>query len=171
MTRVMRKFIMGLEADSFRETSHGERDSKRTNQSSRFKSQRSDMRVGAIDLSIQKLGLLTYFPESLLESRRRSEQAILKVIAKRCLFRDPAREVNRLVHLPKIDGISKPKACQIAKQLDTLLNHFRNKPFSTCEYPVVGADASAIVARIFRKNAKRCSHYDSAESTTKIRID
>jgi transposase-like protein len=82
-----------------------------------------------------------------LEPRRRSEKALLNVIAESYVLGVSTRKVERLVQQLGIDGISKSQVSEIAKQLDTVVNDFRNRPLSGSEYEFVWLDAIAIKVR------------------------
>jgi transposase-like protein len=147
MVRVMAEVFMGAEVDVLCGAGHGERSTERANHRNGYRSRQWDTRVGSIDLRIPKLRQGTYFPESLLEPRRRSEKALLNVIAESYVLGVSTRKVERLVQQLGIDGISKSQVSEIAKQLDTLVNDFRNRPLSGSEYEFVWLDAIAIKVR------------------------
>jgi len=147
MVRVMAEVFMGAEVDVLCGAGHGERSSDRANHRNGYRSRQWDTRVGTIDLRIPKLRQGTYFPESLLEPRRRSEKALLNVIAESYVLGVSTRKVERLVQQLGIDGISKSQVSEIAKQLDVLVDDFRNRPLSGHEYEFVWLDAIAIKAR------------------------
>lgn len=138
---------MGAEVDVLCGAGHGERSSDRVNNRNGYRTRQWDTRVGTIDLRVPKLRQGTYFPESLLEPRRRSEKALLNVIAESYVLGVSTRKVERLVQQLGIDGISKSQVSEIAKQLDTLVNDFRNRPLSGSEYEFVWLDAIAIKVR------------------------
>ena len=58
---------------------HGERSSERLTHRNGYRSRDWDTRVGTMELRIPKIREGSYFP-SLLEPRRRSEQALLSVV-------------------------------------------------------------------------------------------
>jgi len=147
MVRVMAEIFMGAEVDVLCGAGHGERSSDRANHRNGYRARQWDTRVGTIDLRIPKLRQGTYFPESLLEPRRRSEKALLNVIAESYVLGVSTRKVERLVQQLGINGISKSQVSEIAKQLDVLVNDFRNRPLSGHEYEFVWLDAIAIKTR------------------------
>ena len=73
--RVLVDGIMDAEVSAQIGAEHGERNSKRRT----YRNRTWDTRVGTMELHIPKLREGSYFP-SLLEPRRRSEQALLSVI-------------------------------------------------------------------------------------------
>ena len=117
MVRVMADELMGAEVDSICGAGYGERSPDRTNHRNGFRCRRWDTRVGTIDLKIPKLRRGSYFPDNLLEARRRSEKALLNVIAESYVLGVSTRKVERLVQQLGIDGISKSQVSEIAKQL------------------------------------------------------
>ena len=56
-----------------------------------------DTRAGSIDLAIPKLREATYFPEWLLERRRRAESALVSVVATSYLLGVSTRRMEKLV--------------------------------------------------------------------------
>jgi len=147
MVRVMAELFMGAEVDALCGAGHGERSPDRANHRNGYRPRQWDTRVGSIDLRIPKLRQGTYFPESLLDPRRRSEKALLNVITESYVLGVSTRKVERLVQQLGIDGISKSQVSEIAKQLDEVVNDFRNRPLSGHEYPFVWLDAIAIKVR------------------------
>jgi transposase-like protein len=147
MVRVMAEIFMGAEVDVVCGAGHGERSSDRTNHRNGYRTRQWDTRVGSIDLRIPKLRQGTYFPESLLEPRRRSEKALLNVIAESYVLGVSTRKVERLVQQLGIDGISKSQVSEIAKQLDVIVNDFRTRSLLGREYPFVWLDAIAMRVR------------------------
>ena len=70
-----------------------------------------DTRTGAIDVAIPKLRQGSYFPDWLLERRRRVEAALTTVVANCCLLGVSTRRMNALVHTLGITGLSKSQVC------------------------------------------------------------
>lgn len=147
MVRVMAELFMGAEVDVLCGAGHGERSPDRANHRNGYRTRRWDTRVGTIDLKIPKLRQDTYFPESLLDPRRRSEKALLNVVTESYVLGVSTRKVERLVQQLGIEGISKSQVSEIAKQLDAVVNDFRNRPLSGRKYPFVWLDALAIKTR------------------------
>lgn len=147
MVRVMAELFMGAEVDVLCGAGHGERSPDRANHRNGYRTRRWDTRVGTIDLKIPKLRQDTYFPESLLDPRKRSEKALLNVVTESYVLGVSTRKVERLVQQLGIEGISKSQVSEIAKQLDAVVNDFRNRPLSGRKYPFVWLDALAIKTR------------------------
>src|SRR6266702_7280792 len=73
--------LMGAEADALCGAAYGERSPERVNIRNGYRERDWDTRVGTIDLAIPKLRQGSYFPDWLLQPRRRAEQAFVSVIA------------------------------------------------------------------------------------------
>lgn len=86
-----------------------------------------DSRVGTIELAIPKLRQGNYFPDWLLERRRRAEQALVSVVATSYLLGVPTRRVERLVEALGIAKLAKSEVSELAKSLDEAVEVFRNR--------------------------------------------
>ena len=97
MLKAITEFLMGLEADQRCGAAFGQKSDQRVNHRNGFRTRRWDTRVGSIDLRIPKLRKGSYFPATLLEPRRRSEKALLNVVAESYVLGVSTRKVDRLV--------------------------------------------------------------------------
>jgi putative transposase len=71
--------------------------------------------VGTIDLAIPKLRNGSYFPDCLLEPRRRAERALMQVVTE-CYVRGVStRRVDGLVRTLGLEGMSKSQISELAK--------------------------------------------------------
>jgi len=147
MVRVLTEALMSAEVDAVCGAGYGERSPERVNHRNGFRTRRWDTRVGSIDLRIPKLRKGSYFPETLLEPRRRSEKALLNVVAESYVLGVSTRKVDRLVEQLGIQGISKSQVSEIAKQLDETVKDFRSRPLTGRTYPFVWLDALLIKTR------------------------
>jgi transposase-like protein len=147
MVRVLTEALMSAEVDAVCGAGHGERNPERVNHRNGFRTRRWDTRVGSIDLRIPKLRKGSYFPATLLEPRRRSEKALLNVVAESYVLGVSTRKVDRLVEQLGLHGISKSQVSEIAKQLDETVEDFRNRPLTGRTYPFVWLDALLIKTR------------------------
>ena len=77
-----------------------------------------DTRVGTIDVAIPKLRTGTYFPEWLLERRKRAESALITVVADCYLAGVSTRRMDKLVKTLGIDSLSKSQVSRMAADLD-----------------------------------------------------
>src|SRR2546425_11809074 len=72
---------MSADADALCGTGYGERSPERVNRRNGYGERDWDTRVGSIELAVPKLREGSYFPDWLLQPRRRAEQAFVSVIA------------------------------------------------------------------------------------------
>jgi len=107
-----------------------------------------DTRVGTIDVAIPKLRQGTYFPEWLLERRKRSEAALVTVIADCYLAGVSTRRMDKLVKTLGIHSLSKSQVSRMAAELDVLVDEFRHRPLSDAgPFTFVAADALTMKVR------------------------
>ena len=96
-------------------------------------------RVGVVDLQIPKLRTGSYFPHSLLEPRKRGEQALLSVVQQAYVCGVSTRRVDQLVETLGL-RISKSEVSRICELLDEQVEAFRTRPLEG-EYPYLWLDA------------------------------
>jgi transposase-like protein len=118
MVKTMAETLMSAEADSLGGAGYGERSSERTNSRNGYRNRDWDTRAGTIELAIPKLRSGSYYPDWLLERRRRAEQALISVVATSYLLGVSTRRVDKLVEQLGIKHISKSQVSQMAKTLD-----------------------------------------------------
>src|SRR6266542_6297557 len=73
--------LMGAEADALCGAGYGERTAERVNSRNGYRTREFDTRVGTMEVAIPKLRHGSYFPDWLLEPRRRAEKALVAVVA------------------------------------------------------------------------------------------
>jgi putative transposase len=73
--------LMGAEADALCGAGYGERTPERVNRRNGYRERGWGTRVGSIELAVPKLRAGSYFPDWLLQPRRRAERAFVSVIA------------------------------------------------------------------------------------------
>jgi putative transposase len=137
----MAEALMSADADAACNAAYGERSEERTNRRNGYRGRRWDTRVGSIDLAIPKLRSGSYFPEWLLEPRRRAEKAFISVVADCYLAGVSTRRVDKLVKQLGIEGISKSQVSKLARELDSIVEAFRNRPLDGSPYVYVWFDA------------------------------
>jgi putative transposase len=104
--------------------------------------------AGDLELSIPKLRSGSFFP-SLLERRRRVDQALFAVIMEAYLHGVSTRKVDDLVKALGIDaGISKSEVSRICADLDVEVGAFRDRSLADTSYPYVFLDATYCKARV-----------------------
>jgi len=107
--------------------------------------------AGQLDLRIPKLRAGSFFP-SLLERRRRVDQALFAVVMEAYVHGVSTRKVDDLVKALGADsGISKSEVSRICAGLDEDVAAFRDRPLGETSYPYVFVDATYCKARIGRR--------------------
>jgi transposase-like protein len=133
--------LMDAEVDALCGAEYGERSAERSNSRNGYRGRRWDTRAGSIELAIPKLRTGSYFPDWLLERRRRAEQALVQVVAE-CYVRGVStRRVDGLVRTLGIEGLSKAQVSAMAKSLDAMVEAFRNRPLDAGPYRYLWIDA------------------------------
>jgi transposase-like protein len=132
--------LMSAEADARCGASYGERSAERINARNGYRSRPWETRLGDMDLQIPKLRKGSYFPEWLLEPRRRSEKALLAAIAEAYVLGVSTRRVERLLETLGLSSISKSRVSEICSELDPAVEAFRQRPL-TLAYPYIWLDA------------------------------
>jgi putative transposase len=107
--------------------------------------------AGDLELRIPKLRTGSFFP-SLLERRRRIDQALFAVVMEAYLHGVSTRKVDDLVKALGADtGISKSEVSRICADLDVEVAAFRDRSLSEVAYPYVFLDATYCKARVNRR--------------------
>ncbi|HVW34978.1 MAG TPA: IS256 family transposase [Acidimicrobiia bacterium] len=141
MLKTFANQLMGAEADALCGAGYGERSSERVNSRNGYRNREFDTRVGTIDLAIPKLREGSYYPDWLLQARRRAEKALVAVVAQCYVEGVSTRRVDDIVRAMGIDGISKSQVSLLAKSLDAEVEAFRNRPLDAGPYTYVLVDA------------------------------
>jgi transposase-like protein len=119
----------------------------RVNSRNGYRHRELDTRVGTLDVAVPKLREGTYFPEWLLERRRRAEAALTSVVATCYLLGVSTRRMDRLVQSLGITGLSRSQVSVMAKDLDELVRDFRERPLDEGPYTFLAADALTMRVR------------------------
>jgi putative transposase len=107
--------------------------------------------AGDLELQIPKLRVGSFFP-SLLERRRRIDQALFAVVMEAYLHGVSTRKVDDLVRALGADsGISKSEVSRICKDLDAEVAAFRDRSLAEVGFPYVFLDATYCKARVNRR--------------------
>jgi len=146
MVKQMVEALMGAEVDALCGAAHGERVPERVNRRNGYRERPWDTRAGTIDLALPKLREGSYYPDWLLTPRKRSEQALVAVIADAYLAGVSTRRVDKLVRTLGIEGISKSSVSRLAASLDEIVEAFRNRPLEV-PYPFLMFDALVVKVR------------------------
>ena len=139
--------LLGAEADAVCGAAYGSRTAERVNSRNGYRHRDLDTRMGTIDVATPKLRTGTYFPEWLLERRRRAEAALTSVIATCYLLGVSTRRMDKLVQSLGITGLSKSQVSVMAGQLDAHVADFRTRPLDAGPYTFVAADALTMRVR------------------------
>jgi putative transposase len=133
--------LMSADGDSICGAPYRKSSAERVNRRNGYRERRWDTRVGTIDLAIPRLREGSYFPEWLLEPRRRSERALVQVVTE-CYVRGVStRRVDGLVRTLGLEGMGKSRVSELAKELDTVVEGFRNRPLDGGSYTFIWLDA------------------------------
>jgi putative transposase len=125
-----------------------ERTDARTAQRNGHRSRTLTTTAGDLELRIPKLRTGSFFP-SLLERRRRVDQALFAVVMEAYLHGVSTRKVDDLVKALGADtGISKSEVSRICADLDTEVGAFRDRSLVEQQFPYVFLDATYCKARV-----------------------
>ncbi len=80
MVRLFCERVMSEEVDAICGAPYAERSDERVNRRNGYRTRAWDTRTGTIDLAVPKLREGSYFPDWLLEPRRRAERAFVQVV-------------------------------------------------------------------------------------------
>src|SRR3954453_2845870 len=141
MVKTMAEALMSAEADALCGAEYGQRSGERVNRRNGYRERDWDTRVGSIELAIPKLRSGSYFPEWLLQRRRRAEQALVSVVATSYLLGVSTRRVEKLVAQLGIAQLSKSQVSEMAKSLDEQVEAFRSRPLDDSPYTFLWLDA------------------------------
>jgi transposase-like protein len=141
MIKVFADALMSAEADALCGASYGEVSPERVNVRNGYRDRDFDTRAGTIELKIPKLRSGSYFPDWLLEPRRRAERALTAVVAQCYVEGVSTRRVDDVVKAMGIEGISRSQVSRMAAELDDQVAAFRNRPLDAGPYTYVFLDA------------------------------
>jgi putative transposase len=147
MVSTFAEALMGAEADAVCGAPFGERSTARTNTRNGYRRREWDTRAGSIELAIPKLRQGSYFPDWLLERRRRAEAALVSVVATSYLLGVSTRRMEKLVETLGITRLSKSQVSVMAKDLDEQVEAFRTRPLDAGPYTFLAADALVLKVR------------------------
>lgn len=112
---------------------YGERSEQRTNSRNGYRHRDFDTRAGTVDVAIPKLREGSYFPDWLLERRRRAERALTTVVATCYLLGVSTRRMEKLVdaaqHRPAARGPKPPNDDRLVDRVS--LHGWRHAPQPT----------------------------------------
>jgi len=137
MVRSFAETLMGADADETSGAPYGRVSPERVNRRNGYRTRRWDTRVGTIDLRVPKLREGTYFPAWLLDARTRAERAFVQCVAEAYVRGVSTRRVEGLVETLGIASLSKSQVSEMAKELDVMVEGFRNRPLDRGPYTYV----------------------------------
>ncbi len=139
--------LLSAEADAVCGAEYGLASPERVNSRNGYRHRDLDTRVGTIDVAVPKLRSGTYFPEWLLERRKRAESALVSVVATCYLLGVSTRRMDKLVQSLGITSLSKSQVSRMAADLDDQVAAFRTRPLDAGPYTFVAADALTMKVR------------------------
>jgi putative transposase len=147
MVQIFAEALMSADADAVCGAAYGQRSPDRRNTRNGYRSRGWDTRAGSIELAVPKLREGSYFPDWLLERRRRAESALVSVVATSYLLGVSTRRMEKLVQTLGITQLSKSQVSEMAKDLDSQVEAFRTRPLDAGPYTFVAADALVLKVR------------------------
>ena len=147
MVQIFAEALMSADADAVCGAGYGQRSPDRRNTRNGYRSRGWDTRAGSIELAVPKLREGSYFPDWLLERRRRAESALVSVVATSYLLGVSTRRMEKLVQTLGITQLSKSQVSEMAKDLDSQVEAFRTRRLDAGPYTFVAADALVLKVR------------------------
>jgi len=140
--------LLSADADAVCGAEYGVASPDRVNSRNGYRHRELDTRVGTIDVAIPKLRAGSYFPEWLLERRKRAEAALISVVATCYLLGVSTRRMDKLVQSLGITSLSKSQVSRMAADLDEQVAAFRTRPLGDAgPFTFVAADALTMKVR------------------------
>jgi transposase-like protein len=139
--------LMSAEADAVCGAPYGTSSPDRVNVRNGYRHRDFDTRTGTIDVAIPKLRQGSYFPDWLLERRRRAEAALTSVVATCYLLGVSTRRMEKLVESLGITRLSRSQVSVMAADLDAQVEAFRTRPLDQGPYTFLAADALVLKVR------------------------
>jgi putative transposase len=140
--------LLSADADAVCGAGYGVPSPERVSQRNGYRHRELDTRVGTIDVAIPKLRTGSYFPEWLLERRKRAEAALISVVATCYLLGVSTRRMDKLVQSLGITSLSRSQVSRMAADLDEQVAAFRTRPLGESgPFTFVAADALTMKVR------------------------
>jgi transposase-like protein len=141
MVRGFAQRMMDADVEQLCGAGYGEVSAERVNSRNGYRRREWDTRAGTVELAIPKLRQGTYYPEWLLERRRRAERALATVVATSYLLGVSTRRVEKLAESLGVTKLSKSQVSVMAAELDEMVTQFRSRPLDAGPYTFVWIDA------------------------------
>ncbi len=100
----------------------------RVNSRNGYRRREWDTRAGTVEPTIPKLRQGTYYPQWLLERRRRAERALATMVATNYLLGVSTRRVETLAESLGVTKLSKSQVSVMAAELAEMVASFRSRP-------------------------------------------
>lgn len=140
--------LLSADADAVCGAEYGVASPERVNSRNGYRHRELDTRAGTIDVAIPRLRQGSYFPEWLLERRKRAEVALVSVVATCYLLGVSTRRMDKLVQSLGITSLSKSQVSRMAADLDEQVAAFRARPLGDAgPFTFVAADALTMKVR------------------------
>jgi putative transposase len=140
--------LLSADADAVCGAEYGVASPERVNRRNGYRHRELDTRAGTIDVAIPKLREGTYFPEWLLERRKRAEAALVSVVATCYLLGVSTRRMDKLVQSLGITSLSRSQVSRMAADLDEQVAAFRTRSLGEAgPFTFVAADALMMKVR------------------------
>lgn len=140
--------LLSADADAVVGAEYGVPSPDRVSQRNGYRTRPLDTRLGTLEVQVPKLRSGTYFPEWLLERRKRSESALITVVDDCYLAGVSTRRMDKLVKTLGIHTLSKSQVSRMAEQLDGHVTQFRHRPLDDAgPFTLVAADALTMKVR------------------------
>ncbi|MEA5055273.1 MAG: IS256 family transposase [Propionicimonas sp.] len=148
LLQTMVNALLSADADAVVGAEWGKPSPERTTQRNGYRHRDLDTRVGTIDVAVPKLRAGTYFPDWLLERRKRAESAMITVVADAYLAGVSTRRMDKLVKTLGIHSLSKSQVSRMAADLDAHVAEFRTRPLGDAgPFTFVAGDALTMKVR------------------------
>ncbi|MFC4904107.1 IS256 family transposase [Kocuria oceani] len=148
LLQTMINALLSADAEAVVGAEWGKPTPTRAAQRNGYRHRELDTRVGTIDVAVPKLRTGTYFPDWLLERRKRAESALITVVADCYLAGVSTRRMDKLVKTLGINSLSKSQVSRMAGDLDEHVESFRHRPLDTAgPFTFVAADALTMKVR------------------------
>src|SRR3954449_1820697 len=144
--------LLSADADAVCGAEYGVASPDRVNRRNGYRHRDLDTRVGTLDVAVPKLREGSYFPDWLLERRKRAEAALVSVVATCYLLGVSTRRMDKLVQSLGITSLSKSQVSRMAADLDEQVTAFRTRPLADAG-PVTFVAADALTMKV-RENGR-----------------
>ena len=123
LLQTMVNALLSADADAVCGAEYGQASLERRAQRNGYRHRDLDTRVGTIDVAVPRLRTGSYFPDRLLERRKRAESALITVVADAYLAGVSTRRMDKLVgalgisSLPGVTGLTHGGRARRARRL------------------------------------------------------